>query len=235
MHNLDSITDGIQAELEAKNAARDAALAQSRALIRHCANAIKAIHRKEWDAARSGLDTVRAAGQELTAGIAAHPDLFYSGYTQDALKELVEAYLTYAIVRGEALPAQDDLGVPGSTYLNGMCEAATELRRHILDIIRQGHSEEAERLLDHMDAIYNSLMAFDYPDAITGGLRRRVDVLRGVVERTRGDLTTSLRQHRLREAIIGLEKRLGMAGVVEDETMNEEEEQTIPEENEQAG
>jgi translin len=211
MNNLESIAETIRSEFEAKNAARDDALARSRTLIRYCANTIRAIHRREWERAKAGLETVRAAGQELMAGVEEHPDLFYSGYTQDALKELAEVFVTYALVRGGPLPTPEELQIPAAAYLNGLAEAASELRRTILDIIRQDHNHEAEQLLEHMDAIYNALMAFDFPDAVTGGLRRRVDSLRGVLERTRGDLTNSLRQQRLRAAIQSLEKQLGVA------------------------
>lgn len=208
MDNLESISNSVREELEAKNAARDGALAQSRELIRYCANAIKAIHRENWEQAEEGLQTVREAARSLVDGVAGYPDLYHSGYTQDALKEYVEAFATYAMVRGHDLPTPEELDVPGSTYLNGLSEAATELRRTILDIIREDHNEEAAALLDRMDGIYNTLMTFDFPDAITYGLRRRVDVLRSVLERTRGDLTNSLRQQRLRQALRSLEERL---------------------------
>jgi translin len=210
IEQFDLIADQIREVFEAKNAARDAAINQSRTLIRYCANAIRAVHRHEWDDAQSRLETARQAADEMRAQVAAYPDLYHSGYTQDALKEYVEAYATYALVRGEALPTPESLGVEQSTYLNGMAEAATELRRQILDIIRQSHSDEAERLLDAMDAIYGVLITFDFPDAITGGLRRRVDAVRGVLERTRGDVTTSLRQQQLRAALLDFEQRMGL-------------------------
>lgn len=212
MDNLESISSTIRDELEAQNAARDDALARSRELIRDCANAIKAIHRENWEQAQEGLRTARETARSLTDGVADFPDLYHSGYTQDALKEYVEAYVTYALVRGTDLPTAQELGVPGSTYLNGLAEAATEIRRTILDIIREDHTEEAESLLDGMDSIYNVLMTFDFPDALTYGLRRRVDILRGVLERTRGDLTNSLRQQRLRQALRDLEERLNLDG-----------------------
>lgn len=211
MDNLESISNSIRDELNAKNAARDTALARSRELIRFCATAIKAIHRENWEQAEEGLQTAREAAQELIDGVDGFPDLYHSGYTQDALKEYVEAFATYALVRGEDLPTQEALNVVGSTYLNGLAEAATEIRRRILDIIREDHTEEAESLLDQMDTIYNMLMTFDFPDAITYGLRRRVDILRGVLERTRGDLTNSLRQQRLRVALRSLEERLNLS------------------------
>ncbi len=213
MQNLEFIADAIRAEFEAKNAARDEAVARSRVLTRCCANAIRAVHREMWDEARQGLETARAAAQELSAGVRIYPDLYYSGYTQDALKEYVEAVVTYALVRAEPLPSPEMLDVPSSTYLNGLAEAASELRRAILDIIRRDHHTEAERLLDAMDVIYDILMTFDFPDAMTGGLRHRVDVLRGVLERTRGDLTNSLRQQRLMDALSNLEQHLGLAAM----------------------
>jgi translin len=208
MNNLDSIGESIRTELEMKNAARDAALTQSRLLIRHCAGTIKAVHRKMWDEAEAGLQTIKEAAAGLTDSVKDYPDLYHSGYTQDALKEYVEAFVTYALVRGEPLPGAEELAVPGSTYLNGLAEAASEMRRTILDIIRKDHDEKAEQLLEDMDTIYNLLMTFDFPDAITYGLRRRVDSLRGVAERTRGDLTNSLRQKRLQKALSNLEERL---------------------------
>ncbi len=210
MDGLENIAEDIRAEFEITNSVRDEALARSRVLTRHCANTIKAIHRKQWDEAQRGLETIRAAARELKEDLHNHPDIYYTGYTQDALKEYVESFITYALVRDEPLPTPQSLAVPGATYLNGTAEAASELRRSVLDIIRHGHSEEAERLLDAMDSIYNSLMAFDFPDAITYGLRRRVDSLRNVLQQTRGDLTNSLRRQQLQDALVRLEKKLGM-------------------------
>jgi len=210
MDNLEQIAEQLRSGFEAKNSARDGGLAQSRALIRHCANTIRAIHREEWPEASTGLATVRETAAAMLSGIAHHPDIYQSGYVQDALKEVVEAFAIYALVRGEDLPTPEGLNVSPEAYLNGLCEAASELRRTILDIIRHDHSDEAERLLDAMDHIYNVLMTFDYPDAITGGLRHRVDALRAVLERTRGDLTNSLRQQKLQAALNQLEGRLGV-------------------------
>ncbi len=211
MDNLDIIAEAIRSDLEARNSARDEALARSRVLTRYCAEAIKAIHRQQWDEAQAKLAVVRTSAHKLIEGVESYPDLYHSGYTQDALKEYVEAFATYTLVRGELLPTPEELNVIGATYLNGLAEAASEMRRTILDIIRQDHSAEAERLLEEMDSIYNMLMSFDFPDVITGGLRRRVDSLRGVLERTRGDLTNSLRQQRLQAALRNLENRLGLS------------------------
>ncbi|MBI5961535.1 MAG: haloacid dehalogenase [Chloroflexi bacterium] len=207
---LDTIAEEIRQVFEAKNSARDAAINHSRLLIQQCANSIRAIHRREWETARQRLDSTRAAADEMRRLVAGYPDLYHSGYAQDALKEYVEAFLTYALVRGEELPSPSALGVEHATYLNGLAEAASELRRQVLDIIRKGHSDEAERLLEAMDTIYSILFAFDFHDAITGGLRRRIDSLRGVLERTRGDVTNSMRQQQLQAALAEFEQRNGL-------------------------
>lgn len=211
MNNLDMITERLQADLETKNAIRDQALTSSRSLTRCCANTIRAIHREMWNDAISGLEEAKATAHKLIASVEVHPDLYHAGYIQDALKELVEACVTFALVRGEPLPTPETLGVISATYLNGLAEAASEMRRTILDIIRLNHRDEAERLLEAMDAIYGALMTFDFPDVITGGLRHRVDNLRGVLERTRGDLTNSLRQQQLQTALAELKKKLDLA------------------------
>jgi translin len=207
---FEAMIEGTRQLFEAKSAARDAAIAQSRTVIGHCANAIRAVHRREWDVARERLETARQAADEMRRAVADYPDLYHSGYTQDALKEVAEAFATYALVRGEALPLPDALDIEPATYLNGLAEAASELRRQILDIIRKGHSDEAVRLLEDMDQIYDTLISFDFHDAITGGLRRRIDQLRAVLERTRGDVTTSLRQQRLQDALAQFEQRMGV-------------------------
>jgi translin len=209
MTQLDSLSEAIRARFAEKNAARDSAIRLSRELIRQCSEAIRAIHRREWDAADAKMELASASADELRAACGTHADLLMSGYTQDALKELVEAYATSAIIRDQPLPTPDTLRVDDAAYVNGLAEAATELRRFILDILRreEGDASEAERLLDWMDAIYDKLVTFDFPDAITGDLRRRTDVVRGVLERTRGDLTTTVQQQRLQAALRAFENK----------------------------
>ena len=209
MDQLDKTADLIRSEFEQIDSARDQAYQRSRQLVSLCARAIRAIHREEWQKAETLIGEARQATATLVEGVKAYPALYYAGYTQDAIKEFVEANLTYALIRDRPLPAPAELGAEYNTWLNGLAEAATELRRRILDIIRHGHSDEAERLLDEMDQIYSTLVTFDFNDSITGGLRRRTDTVRAVLERTRGDVTTSLRQAELERALKALEARLG--------------------------
>jgi translin len=205
---LSTISDRIRNDFIAKTAARDAAVTTSRELIRYCSMAIRASHRDEWDEAERLVgEAVRVAG-ELTAKVRPYPELYFTGYTQDAMKELAEAKITLAIAQGKPFPAPEAMRVEYAAYLNGLAEAAGELRRRALDKIRGGHNQECERLLDAMDDIYDVLVTMDFPDAITGGLRRNTDMVRGVLERTRGDITVSYREAELKASMDELRERL---------------------------
>jgi translin len=208
MQHIDEIAERIRKTFDARTAARDRALAQTRLLTRHCANAIRAVHREEFALADENLSQARELAGALRSELAPYADLFHSGYTQDALKEYAEASIVYALVRDQPLPTPEALSLEHATYLQGLAEAVGELRRRSLDLLRLGHSQDAERLLSCMDDIYTVLVTMDYPDAITGGLRRLTDIARGVTERTRGDLTISLRQEQLERSLHRLEDKL---------------------------
>ncbi len=181
MQELDLIGEKIRKNFEAKNAARDAALASSRELIRHCSLSIRATHRAELTEATQLLARAREIAAQMKAHVAAYPDLYFTGYVQDALKELAEAHLVHAAITNAPLPDPDALGVDYAAYLNGLGEAAGELRRYALDIIRHDNSARVEKVLEAMDDIYSLLVTVDFPDAITGGLRRTTDMVRGVL------------------------------------------------------
>jgi translin len=201
MHKLEGIADQIRQKFDVRNAKRDQALAQARQLTRACSLSIRAVHRNDKEALGSQLAEARMLADKLRADLVNFPDLYFAGYTQDSLKEFVEASVTCALIQNEPLLTPEELRVEDSTYLNGLAEVVGELRRRILDILRSGYSAEAERLLGYMDEIYSVLVTMDYPDAITGGLRRQTDVARGIIEKTRGDVTVSLRGEHLTQAI----------------------------------
>ena len=205
---LDGIGERIIVYLDGKNAARDLALQRSRTMIRHCATAIRAAHRDERELSQQHLEQARQIKEALSEELEAYPDLYHAGYTQDAFKEYAEASIVYALFSDEPLPDPDELNMEYAAYLGGLGEATGELRRRTLDILRHNRAEEAERLLQMMDEIYGLLVTVDFPDAITGKLRRLTDVVRGIVERTRGDLTTSLRQDDLKTALQAMQDRL---------------------------
>ena len=201
MADQQSPYDGITARaLElfgAKHAVREQAIRLSREVIRTSANAIRAVHRNELERARAQVDEARGLVAQTKQLLADHADLYYTGYTQDAQKEYAEAECVYSFIARTAVPAPEDIGVETAAYLNGMAEAASELRRYILDSLRRDDDSRSEELMQQMDDVYNVMLVMDFPDALTGSLRRTTDQLRGVLERTRGDLTMTMRQRRL--------------------------------------
>jgi len=208
LDRLENIIGQAQAHFEVKNAARDQALARSRELIRCCARAIRATHRGEYDEAAELLCTAREATQRMVHDLAGHPDLYHTGYTQDALKEFAEASITYALITNKPLPSPEELDVLPPAYLKGLAEAMGEMRRYVLDVIRHGEIGRCEQILQAMEDVYSALVTIDYPDALTLGLRRTTDMVRGVLERTRGDLTVAARQEALQRALHHFEKRV---------------------------
>jgi translin len=208
MHKLEGIANQIREKFDILTKLRDLALSEARQLTRSCSLAIRAVHREDHAGMEMHLNDARNLANKLRAELMDYPGLYYAGYTQDALKEFVEANVTCALILNQPLQTPEELRVEEATYLNGLAEVVGELRRRTLDILRSGYSEEAERLLGYMDEIYSVLVTIDYPDAITNGLRRQTDLARGIIEKTRGDVTFSLRSHQLTRAITKLSTQL---------------------------
>jgi len=192
--NLEPIADQIRLSFSAKDAAREKVLPLCREVIRHCSQAIRAIHRQEFDQAKELLGAARNLLDEVFQAMVSCSELGYTGFVRDAQKEFAEGSITLALVAGEQLPSPDELNIDAAAYLNGLGEAVGELRRYLLDSMRKGDLSRGEELLAAMDDIYSVLVTMDFPDAITGGLRRTTDMVRGVLERTRSDLTLVIRQ-----------------------------------------
>jgi len=199
--DLSARIEQVRADLDAANQARELALPGCRAVIRHCGSSIKAVHRLQFDRAADLADAAEAELRQVQAAVADHPAIEHAGFLHDAEKEYVEARAVRAFVDGVTVPSASELAVGGPAYLRGLAEAASELRRHLLDRLREGDVARAEQLLGLMDDTYDALSTVDYPDAVTHGLRRTLDALRAVLERSRGDLTTSVLQLRLQQAI----------------------------------
>jgi translin len=199
--DLQTIGRAAQEYLATKFTAREKALPKSRAAIRLCANAIRAAHRGEFAQSDKLLTEAGGLLRDMALDLREHQDIFYAGFVADAQKEYTEAALTSALMQRQPPPTPDVLGVEWAPYLNGLGEAVGELRRYILDRMRQGRLEGCEELLADMDEIYSQLITLDYPDAITGNLRRTTDAVRGILEKTRGDLTLAVSQERLNNAM----------------------------------
>ena len=206
--NLEHIEKEAVQYLGLKHAARERALPRSRAAIRACANSIRAAHRQEFAQAANLLAQAEKLLGEMAEDLRDHQDIFYAGFVQDAQKEYAEAAAFAALAQNRPLPLARDLALDWAPYLNGLAETVGELRRYILDQLRQGNYGTCETLLRHMDDIYALLITIDYPDAITGGLRRTTDAARGILEKTRGDLTIAFGQAQLQQAMLDLQHDL---------------------------
>lgn len=200
----DETVQELKTEMEGKHAAREAALKANRAIIQTCSKAIKQVHRRNFEEADRLIAEAKALATEARASAADHPEVLYAGYLQDAEKELVEACGCRAMATGQPLPTAQEIGVQAASYLNGMGECASEMRRTVLDLMREGKMEQAARILGEMETVYDDLTTFDFPDGLTGGLRRTCDALRAVIERTRSDVTMTKLQsdliHELKSA-----------------------------------
>ena len=208
---INEITAEIQQDFEAKDKAREIGLSLSREVVRTCGTAIRHTHRRDVDKAAKLLEAARESLEKIELQLADHPDIYYSGFVEHAQQEFVECAVVHQLLTknnsGGNLPSPSELGVTNAAYLNGLGDVVGELRRHILDLIRQDMPQDGDRFLDVMDEIYSTLMMFDYPDAITRGLRRKSDVARSLIERTRGDLTNAMRQQKLEQSMKEFESR----------------------------
>jgi translin len=205
---LDEIATSAHEYFSVQNRARERALPLCRQMIQNSGNAIRSAHRQDSDSARQLLEANRALNEQLLAAVTESDEIQQAGFLHDAQKEYAEACITFALIEASNLPEADELHVPMPAYLNGLGEAVGEMRRYILDSLRRGDTSRCESLLETMDDIYGVLMAMDYPDTVTHGLRRNSDAARGLIERTRGDLTNALRQDALEERLAAFEKRI---------------------------
>lgn len=207
---LELMAEKARKTLAVKDAARERALQLCREALRYSTDAIRAVHRGEYEKGKDLLASARLLLKELHKTLSKHRELFDAGFVYNAEKEYAEGCITHAVIAGGTFPDPDELGISYAAYLNGLGEAVGELRRHLLDCTRRGEISRCEELLGTMDDIYGVLVTMDFPDAITGGLRRTTDIVRGILEKTRGDLTLSFRQRDLEQKLAAFEERLGI-------------------------
>ncbi len=212
LERIDEYAEEARRQLEQVHLDREEAYTTSREIVQSASATIKAVHRGEFEAARARVAHTRALYDRMMAAVAASPAIGYAGFVGDAAREYAEAAQVLALIADRELPAPSELGVDCADWLNGLGDTVGELRRHVLDLIRHDAVEVAEVYLEIMDEILQTIMSFDYPEPVTKGLRKRSDQARAAVERTRGDLTTALRQSRLERRMRELEDALGAAG-----------------------
>ena len=210
LSKLDEYAAQAREELERIHQSREAAYATSRQVVQSASATIKQVHRQEWAQADAALAETRRLYREMMAAVQASPEVGLGGFVADAGREYVEAGVVLSMVRDSDLPGPSDMDVSCTEWLNGLADAVGELRRHVLDLIRQSRVDEAEPYLTAMDEIYQTIMSYDYPNSVTNGLRSRSDAARGLVERTRGDLTNALRQARLEQRMAEMAERMGL-------------------------
>lgn len=213
LERIDEYAEEARRQLEQVHRDREEAYTTSREIVQSASATIKAVHRGEFDEAREQVAHTRELHDRMMAAVAASPAIGYAGFVGDAAREYAEAAQVLALIADRELPAPAELGVDCADWLNGLGDTVGELRRHVLDLIRHDAVEVAEVYLEIMDEILQTIMSFDYPEPVTKGLRKRSDQARGAVERTRGDLTTALRQTRLERRMKELEDALGAGGV----------------------
>lgn len=202
---LNNIFSEITEKLDDIDRDREDILKISREIVRHCSIAIKSIHRKEFDVYRDKIKEIKSNHENLLTFVKKHPMLF-SGYIKTPEQEYMEAVCLYAIINDQELPSPTDYNVDSVNYLLGLADVIGELRRHILDKIRRDEIDDLEKVLDTMSEIYSHLFAIDYPKGITQDLRRKTDVARGIIEKTRGDISLSLQINRLNKNLINQQK-----------------------------
>ena len=205
---LDSIAANIRKDFTTKDETREKVLPLCREVIRHSSTAIRAVHRQEFEPADRLLKSARKLLREAEQAVASYSELRYTGFFHDAQKEFAEASITLTLIIGKKVPTPDKLNVSFTAYLNGLGETCGELRRYLLDSIRRDDLSRVEELLMAMDDIYNILVTMDFPDAITAGLRRTTDMVRGILERTRSDLTLVRQQSKLERKLKLFEDKL---------------------------
>jgi translin len=208
-NKLDKIADRIRSRLAEKDAAREICLKSCREIIRLSSTSIRATHRRDRETAFKLVNSASSLVEQLKTDFKnKHNDLLSANYVHDSFKEYAEASITFNIIFNREIPDPDELGVAYPAYLNGLAESVGELRRYVLDGLRTDKFDAAEDLLEIMDYIYSVLVTMDFPDAITYGLRRNTDSVRGIVEKTRGDLTLVIHNNRLQEKINVLSGKL---------------------------
>jgi translin len=209
---IQEITERIHKDLEEKDSARESSLKLSRQVVRNCRSAMFNIHRDNFEKSRTLIESSQQLLEEMDSLLREYQDIYYAGFVEHAQQEFVECCVVYGLLKNgvdkSSIPLPEELHVGHAAYLNGLGDVPGEIRRHILDIIRQGRPQDGEPLLNTMEEIYSALMLFEYPDAITRGLRHKTDRVRSIIERTRGDLTNAMGQQKLEHSMRELESRL---------------------------
>jgi translin len=196
LKNLDDIIEKIDHHIGEKEKIREDALKTSRDIIICCRKGIQQLHRNQMDAAENFIKQASEKLGQLYDDTKDHPDIFHAGFVENAAQEFVEIQCLYNIMKGENLPDPDTIQTTYSAYLLGLCDVVGELRRGALDFMLEGNTAKANEYLGYMDRIYDAIMSFDYPSALVP-IKKKQDMIRGLIEKTRGELVVSNCERRI--------------------------------------
>ena len=195
--NLKKIFSKIVEDLDIIDSEREKILVLSREMVRDCSVAIKSIHRKELNVYEQKIEEIKKSHNKIKNIIENNP-AFFGTYLKTPEQEYMEAVCLHAIINDQDLPYPEEYGISNVNYLLGLADVIGELRRHVLDKIRVGEIENLEKLLEKMEDLYTHLFSLDYPKGITQDLRRKTDIARGIIEKTRGDISIAMQMNQLK-------------------------------------
>ena len=188
--DLREIGDLIEEELDEKDSVREIAIKSARVIIRMSSQSIIMMHRREDES-----EIVRKLKEEVwhlkSLLTNQYPDLLYSGFVQNAFQEYCESQIFRAIIHNKPIPSHKDLGMNPESYLMGMGDVVGELRREVLEALKNEDFKRAEEYLSIMEEIYEMLMRFNYPSGLVP-LKPKQDTARALIEKTRGELTMAI-------------------------------------------
>jgi translin len=205
---LTDILNGIRDEIDADDQIREKVLPLSRNAVRKCSESIKMTHKKEFAKAKV---MVEEAHDIIASAMSEMPDSTFvsKSKTMDiAYQELTEAANVLSLIEYGKYTPPEKYQIPSRPYLNGLADVIGELRRSSLDSLRRDDVNKAEHLLSLMEEVLEGLQLLDYPNALVPDLRRKCDVGRALVEKTRGDLTRAVGQSKLVKELADFEKRI---------------------------
>ena len=195
-------------ELRGREAARDEVMSRARRMRMLSKQTILLIHNDAKEKAAANLEDARKLFEETRPHVERYPELNYYEDVEAALEEYAEAAILLGLETKSAYPEPEDIGVGLTSYLLGLCDVPGELRREALDELRIGDFEAAEVYLRRMEEIYLNLVSVEEASLLLKGLRRKLDIARGVIENTRAELTAEAGRRRLNESVSRLSERL---------------------------
>ena len=199
LENLSSIFDKL-------NDIREQSLTTSREIVRECSKSIRNIHRNDEVSAKEHIENARKKLENLKSITSDVSEISYAGYVLDAEREFVEAVMFYTFEVSGYIEPFNNFNVHPSSYIQGIGDTIGEWRRKALDHLRNLDIKKAETYLAIMEEGMGTLNELDYPDALTGGLRRYADNARSIIERTRSDITNAFINESLRKDISNINK-----------------------------